>query len=245
MYIYSFECGERCVTSRKGFRVKFPTTVSPVDSWQRKLCSTKCDCLFCEFNYLIRCLGLIVLFSPKRAVFPAKSLKMRTLKWGFGCQESWWNSNHGPRWLSFWNICLSHAPREVLPERNLNVKLEEKVEPTPPHAPTRPPPSPLESSERDFGDPNPCCAQLFQPWASTPKKESGCVVVLVVSGGKLRSVIVAWLQSRQLTMLSSEIPQNLTTLEYHQTLSGCLWNATDTVWRCNLQALKSAPMLLK
>ena len=41
-------------------------------------------------------------------------------------------------------------------------------------------------------------------------------------GGKSRSVIVARLQSRQLTMLSSEIPQNLTTLEYHQTVSGCL-----------------------
>lgn len=65
------------------------------------------------------------------------------------------------------------------------------------------------------------------------------------AGGKSRSVIVARLQSRQLTMLSSEIPQNLTTLEYHQTVSGCLWNTTDTVWRCNLQALKSAPMLLK
>lgn len=42
------------------------------------------------------------------------------------------------------------------PERNLNVNLEEKFAPT--H-----PPSPLEASVREFGDPNPCCAKLFQP----------------------------------------------------------------------------------
>lgn len=58
--------------------------------------------------------------------------------------------------------------RRCWPERNLNVELEEKVEtpppppPLPPHTHTHPR-SPLESSVRDFGDPNPCCAQLFQP----------------------------------------------------------------------------------
>lgn len=68
--------------------------------------------------------------------------------------------------------------RRVQPERNSNVKLEEKVEA---------PAFPLESSVRDFGDPNPCCAQLFNP---EPERKWVCGGV-GAERGKLRSVIVA------------------------------------------------------
>lgn len=84
---------------------------------------------------------------------------------------------------------------------------------------------PLESSVRDFGDPNPCCAQLFNP---EPERKWVCGGV-GAERGKLRSVIVAWLQSCQLAMLSSEIPPKPDNIRIP---SNTLWLPLKCHWRC-------------
>lgn len=144
----------------------------------------------------------------------------------------------GPRWPC---LCASYRlHRRFWPERNLNVKFGEKVK--------SPPTLLLLLSQWGILATLIHVLHSFFFFLTLSQHSEEREWVHGGAGGelgKLHSVIVARLQSRQLTMLFSEIPQNLTTLEYHQTLSGCLWNATDTVWCCNLQTLKSISMLLK
>lgn len=69
-------------------------------------------------------------------------------------------------------IFAAHRVRRMFwPGKDLNVKLEGKVEP--PHDVPA-----LESSVRDSGDPNPCCAQLFRAPSQRTEERKACAAVV-------------------------------------------------------------------